>query len=118
MLYNHAMLNLKDLYEEKIEKIDYIERKKRIVSPKTILFGSINSGKSYLLLDYLSKFQKESVLYVDWSDLRVKKDGLFAKLDEILLKNKEIKAIGIDTVSYTHLRAHETDKSNRYRQLQ
>lgn len=110
------MLNLKDLYEEKIEKIDYIERKKRIVSPKTILFGSINSGKSYLLLDYLSKFQKESVLYVDWSDLRVKKDELFAKLDEILLKNKEIKAIGIDNFNDLNLEelVKFVEKKNSY----
>ena len=62
---------LEACYEINFKKIDFLERKVHISNKKSILYGPPKSGKSYLLYDYLSNFNNEEYLYIDFSDIRV-----------------------------------------------
>jgi len=61
---------LEQIYEINFTKINFFERKTSITNPNTILIGPPKSGKSYLIYDYLSKFEVQSYLYIDFDDYR------------------------------------------------
>ena len=95
------MQNLKYFYENPPEVQKFIARKKQINSPKTILCGAINSGKSYILNDYISNFKKDEFLYINFADLRYKFTHLnteFDKIFEFLEKNSQIGALVLDNL--------------------
>lgn len=68
---------LKILYENPPKKREFFPRKVSITAIKTILCGPSKCGKSSIIIDYLSNFAKEKMLYIDFSDLRV--DALLTK---------------------------------------
>ena len=95
------MQNLKYFYENPPETQKFIARKKGINSPKTILFGSFESGKSYILMDYISNFKKDEFLYINFRDLRFKFANLNAEFDKIfefLSSNLQIQALFLDNL--------------------
>ncbi|MBL0702814.1 MAG: ATP-binding protein, partial [Sulfurospirillum sp.] len=62
---------LENLYDIKHKNHHYRERKLTITSKKTIINGVKKSGKTCLILDYLSNFDQDKVLYIDFNDTRV-----------------------------------------------
>jgi hypothetical protein len=61
---------LEQIYEINFNKINFLERKISISHPYTILVGSPKSGKTYLIYDYLSRFENEEYLYIDFDDYK------------------------------------------------
>ena len=95
------MQNLKYFYENPPEIQKFITRKKGINSPKTILFGCSGSGKSYILLDFISNFKKDEFLYINFKDLRYKFANLndeFEKIYKFIAENSQISALFLDNL--------------------
>ena len=61
---------LEHIYEINFTKINFFERKQSIKNKNTILIGPPKSGKSYLIYDYLSNYESEEYLYIDFEDCR------------------------------------------------
>ena len=57
---------------QNFSKINFLERKIKIINSKTIICGPSKVGKSYLVYDFLSNFKNEDYLYIDFFDLRNK----------------------------------------------
>lgn len=70
---------LETLYEKPPALSKFQERKVHIEHPNTLLLGPKGSGKTTLILDFLSTLEAGSYLYVDENDLRL--DGNLANLD-------------------------------------
>lgn len=95
------MQNLKYFYENPPEIQKFIPRKKGVNSSKTILFGCVGSGKSYILAEYILNFKKDEFLYINFADLRYKFTHLNAEFDKIfefLEKNSQIGALFLDNL--------------------
>ena len=95
------MQNLKYFYENPPEVQKFIPRKKVVNSPKTILFGCVGSGKSYILAEYILNFKKDEFLYINFADLRYKFTHLNAEFDKIfefLEKYSQIEALFLDNL--------------------
>ncbi len=82
------MTTLEFCHEIEFNKINFTERKIRITHPKTILYGPPKSGKSYLVYDYLSNFEKEEYIYIDFKDSRNDKEEIINNLEEYVFRNK------------------------------
>jgi len=65
------MQTLENLYEIKHKNHNYFDRKIVIDSKKIIITGVSKSGKTHLIIDYLSNFRQENILYIDLLDARV-----------------------------------------------
>lgn len=65
------MNDLKFFYENPPEFTDFIPRKRDINSPKTIIYGVLNSGKSAVLKNEISELKKDEILYLNLTDLRL-----------------------------------------------
>lgn len=61
---------IEQIYDNYSNKINFLERKISIQNRKTIIKGPPKSGKSYLIYDYLSKFNNDIFLYIDFDDYR------------------------------------------------
>ena len=95
------MQNLNFFYENPPEVQKFIPRKKGVNSSKTILFGCVGSGKSYILAEYILNFKKGEFLYINFTDLRYKFTHLNAEFDKIfefLGKNSQIGALFLDNL--------------------
>ena len=66
-----AMNDLKFFYENPPEFTGFIPRKRAIDSPKTIIYGVLNSGKSAVLKNEISELKKDEILYLNLADLRL-----------------------------------------------
>ena len=77
-----AMNDLKFFYENSPEFMGFIPRKRGIDSPKTIIYGVLNSGKSAVLKNEISELKKDEILYLNLADLRLEEavanDAIFA----------------------------------------
>ena len=89
------MTTLEFCHEIEFSKINFIERKLRITHPKTILRGAPNSGKSFLIYDYLSNFATSDYLYIDLEDCRNDKDEIKENIAEYVSSYK-IKVIVLE----------------------
>jgi len=78
---------LEHLYEINFTKINFFERKQSIQNPNTILKGPPKSGKSYLIYDYLSAFEDENYLYIDFEDERNSFENIQNELDSFVKQN-------------------------------
>jgi len=89
---------LEENYEISFSKINFLERKKKIINSKTIICGANKTGKSYLIYDFLSNFKTNEYLYIDFLDLRNKyiKDKLDF-LQEFIDKNS-IKVLVLENI--------------------
>ncbi len=65
------MQTLQILYETNHKNTLFLDRKLFIDAKKTMVYGPRKSGKTYLILDHLSHYEKEEYLYIDFSDARV-----------------------------------------------
>jgi hypothetical protein len=92
------MQTLEILYEQKIQPINFLERKIKITNRYTILVGAKLSGKTYLIYDYILN-QKQSYLYIDMNNL---KDLEFhsSKL-QVFIDEKDIKMLVIENYDYS-----------------
>ncbi len=93
------MKSLESCYELEFSKINFLERKKRITHPKTILTGPPKSGKSYLIYDYLSNFKSEEYLYIDFFDLRNNKEKIATNL-AAFVKQNNIKVLVLENFTF------------------
>ena len=69
-------------------KIEFFERKQRIIHPKTILLGPPKAGKSYLIFDYLTNFESQDYLYIDFNDYRNNIKEINISLEDFIKENK------------------------------
>ena len=81
------MQTLEFCYEFDCNKINFIERKIKIIYPKTIVYGSPRSGKTYLIYDYLSNFQSKDYIYIDLYDIRNDRNNIIKNLNEFIINN-------------------------------
>ncbi len=94
-------MNILDfLYEQDFKKINFLDRKASINSHKTFIYGTKKSGKSYLIYDYLNRFPKKEVLYIDFNDERVNKEEIKKNLYSFL-KSKNIKVLALDNFDFS-----------------
>lgn len=90
---------LDQIYEINFTKINFLERKVSINNPYTILIGPPKSGKTYLIYDYLSKFDLESYLYIDLDDYRNDKSDIIKDLDSFI-KEKKIEVLVLENFEF------------------
>ena len=64
------MKTLQNIYDNKINFPTFFERKIKINSNNTILYGAKSSGKTFLIYDYLSSNEDKNYLYIDEDDFR------------------------------------------------
>ena len=84
---------LKFLYENQPKERSFIPRKLEIKSAKTLLFGSILSGKTSLGLKWCN--ERKNAFYIDASDLRYNID--FKALCEFV-REQNISALCVDNL--------------------
>jgi predicted AAA+ superfamily ATPase len=70
------MQQLEAFYESTPKAVGFIERKISIPSHTLNLYGPPQSGKTWLVLDYLGRIPKRRRLYIDLADLRVDRPAL------------------------------------------
>ena len=88
------MEQLEVLYESTPKPLNFIERKVSIPSKHVNIYGPPKSGKTWLLLDYLSNIPKKKHLYLDLNDVRLDKSTLNSNLQNFInLNNIEVVAI-------------------------
>lgn len=95
-MYNFEMKNLEHFYSTHIG-VKFSDRKLKVDGDRALIIGGLNTGKSYLLLDSLRGFKKGEILYLNFEDLRFSFDK--NALTKFLNSNKNIKALGLDSVS-------------------
>ncbi|QKF73720.1 ATP-binding protein (AAA domain) [Aliarcobacter faecis] len=91
---------LEENYQINFSKINFLERKIKINSSKTLICGASKVGKSYLIFDFLSNFKSEEYLYIDLADLRNKniiEELTF--LEEFISKNS-IKVLVLENFNF------------------
>lgn len=79
---------LEQIYEINFNKINFHERKIRIDYKNTIIKGPPKSGKSYLIYDYLSHYEDNQYLYIDFADYKNGRDEISKYLGDFIIKNK------------------------------
>ncbi|MDR0407574.1 MAG: hypothetical protein LBH45_01455 [Campylobacteraceae bacterium] len=78
---------LEILYDNPPKTRRFLPRKVTVTDKKTILFGPRGGGKSSIIIDHLSKYPQKDILYIDFSDLRVKSDDI-KNLQNFIDKNR------------------------------
>ncbi len=86
---------LENLYDIKHKNNHFYDRKLRISSKRTLVNGPKKSGKTTIIIDYISKFAQNEILYVDLNDTRVDKKNI-AKNIHKFVKNNPIKILVIE----------------------
>jgi len=93
------MKTLQNIYDNKINFPTFFERKIRINSNKTILYGAKSSGKTFLIYDYLSQYEDKNYIYIDENDFRFTK---FSTIDlEEFIESNNIQILVIENYSNT-----------------
>jgi hypothetical protein len=78
---------LEQVYEINFNKTNFFERKISIINPNTILVGAPKSGKTYLIYDYLSRFEENQYLYIDIDDCKNDFELIKENLETFIRKN-------------------------------
>ncbi|MDD3462615.1 MAG: ATP-binding protein [Sulfurospirillaceae bacterium] len=94
------MNTLEALYESNIKNNHFLERKFSIQSKKTVIYGPRKSGKSHIIFDHLSKYEKSSYLYIDFLDERINKKEIRSNLN-LFVKNNPIKLLAIEHFDFS-----------------
>ncbi len=81
------MQTLQILYETIHKNHAFIDRKISLDHKKIIVYGPRKSGKSYLIIDHLSHYEKENYLYIDLSDDRIHISEVAEHLAVFIAKN-------------------------------
>lgn len=90
---------LENLYDIKHKNNHYYARKISINSKRTLINGVKKSGKTSLIIDYLTNFNHEEILYIDLNDTRID-EKYIAKNIKNFVKTKPIKILIIE--NYDH----------------
>jgi len=91
---------LQSFYEMNFKNTLFFDRKISITHKKTILYGPRKSGKSHLIIDHLSHYEKGSYLYIDFSDDRVE-PHLVAENLAIFVQKNRIKLLIIEHFDFS-----------------
>ena len=94
------MRSLEACYEINFSKVNFIERKTKITSSKTIITGPFKTGKSYLIYDFLSSFKPKDYLYIDFSDFRNDSLEISQNLEKFIRMN-EISVLVLENFDYS-----------------
>lgn len=94
------MQTLELLYETIYKNNSFFDRKQSITQKKTILYGPRKSGKTHLIIDHLSHYEKGSFLYIDFSDDRLEKGSLEENLS-LFIKKHPIKLLVIEHFDFS-----------------
>jgi predicted AAA+ superfamily ATPase len=86
---------LENLYDIKHKNNHFFNRKISISSKRTLIDGVKKSGKTSLIIDYLSNFSQEEILYIDLNDRRVDKKVVAKNLNNFV-KSRPIKILIIE----------------------
>jgi predicted AAA+ superfamily ATPase len=78
------MQQLEAFYESTPKAVGFVERKVSIPSHTLNLYGPPRSGKTWLVLDYLSRIPKRRHIYIDLADLRVDRSSLAAEIQQFV----------------------------------
>ena len=89
------METLENLYEIKHKNNHFFTRKFSITSKRTLIKGVKKSGKTSLIIDYISNFNEKEVLYIDLNDTRVNKNEIAKNLNTFI-KTNPIKILVIE----------------------
>ena len=79
---------LEQVYDINFNKIIFNERKISIDYKNTIIYGPPKSGKSYLIYDYLSKYEDDQYLYIDLADYKNDKNEIYKNLVTFISQKK------------------------------
>ena len=90
------MQQLEAIYESTPKPLNFIERKISIPDRDINLYGPPKSGKTWLILNYLTKIPKKKYIYIDLNDVRLDKSSLDKNLQEFIQINN------IDVVAIDH----------------
>lgn len=93
------MKTLESCYEIDFSKINFLERKIRITEPKTIVYGPPMCGKSFLIYDYLSTFEKKKYLYIDLNDYRNDIDEIKTQIQNFIVE-KKVEVLAIENYDF------------------
>ncbi len=94
------MEQLEALYESPPSLNGFVDRKYEIPSYTLNIHGPPRSGKSWLVIDFLSRLPRKKYLYVDLRDLRIDKKALVLHLERFIAKK------GIETLVLDHFDAN------------
>ncbi|MDD3344336.1 MAG: ATP-binding protein [Sulfurospirillaceae bacterium] len=81
------MQTLEILYETQHKNALFVDRKLTITHKKVLLCGPRKSGKTHLIFDHLSHYEKGSYLYIDFSDTRVERATIAEHLSLFLVSH-------------------------------
>ncbi len=87
------------LYEREFKKLTLFKRKLSLYEDKILLCGAKQSGKSFLVYDYLSNEAYGSYLYIDFSDFRV--TGITKEKLEKFIEEKNITTLVLDNFDFS-----------------
>ena len=88
------------LYEREFKKLTLFKRKLSLYEDdKILLCGPKQSGKSFLVYDYLSNEAYGSYLYIDFSDFRV--EGITKEKLEEFIEKKNITTLVLDNFDFS-----------------
>ncbi len=90
-----SMKTLEAAHQTDFSKVNFTERKISIEHTQTLLYGPPRAGKSYLIFDYLSKYDFEEYLYLDFKDMRIDIEEVKLNLQEYILEHN-IKILAIE----------------------
>jgi len=93
---------LEQIYEINFNKVNFLERKISIFNPNTILVGSPKSGKTHLIYDYLSQFDSEQYLYIDFDDYKNDFKEIKENID-LFIKKNNIKVLVLENYKFNLL---------------
>ncbi len=94
------MQTLELIYETIYKNNSFFDRKQTITQKKTIVYGPRKSGKTHLIIDHLSHYEKGSFLYIDFSDNRLEIDTLEENLS-LFVKKYPIKLLVIEHFDFS-----------------
>ena len=94
------MQTLQYLYETNLKNSSFLDRKVTITAKKTLLLGPRKSGKTYLIYDHLTHYEKGSYLYIDLSDDRIEKEEIAENL-ALFLKKHPIKLLILEHFDFS-----------------
>jgi hypothetical protein len=91
---------LESFYDLDFSKIDFKERKRSISNKYTIIQGPSQSGKTYLIYNYLSQYDSKEYLYIDFDNLKLNSFEFYQDIQQFIHENK-IKIIALDNFDFT-----------------
>jgi len=90
---------VEQIYDTNLPKISFYERKITIDTKRTIIQGPPKSGKSYLIYDYLSSYEREQYLYIDFDDYKNNINEIVQSLD-IFLAEHTIEVLVLENFAF------------------